>query len=127
MQEIHFGYISFITFSTSLHNFIVKVNVKAIQIRTHKFPKPGPEYVLCVLGFSKMVPERDHRRDHLDLMGRSHPLRSLALECVWDNPRDRPSALKICNKMERVKESKEYKESQHLALLKVHVLVLRLF
>ena len=106
---------------------VFALGVNAIQIRTHKFPKPGPEFVSGILGFSKMVPERDRRRDHLDLMGRSHPLRSLALECVRDNPRDRPSALKICDKMERVKESKEYKESQHLALLKVHVLVLRLF
>ena len=95
------------------------LGVNAIQIRTHKFPKPGPEFVSGILGFSKMVPEKDRRKDHLDLMGRSHPLRSLAVECVRDNPRDRPSALKICNNMERVKESREYQESLQLGQLKV--------
>lgn len=95
------------------------LGVNAIQIRTHKFPRPGPEFVSGILGFSKMVPEKDRRREHLDLMGRSHPLRSLALECLRDNPRDRPSALKICNKMERVKETREYQESLQLAQLKV--------
>lgn len=98
---------------------VFALGVNAIQIRTHKFPRPGPEFVSGRLGFSKMVPEKDRRRDHLDLMGKKHPLYLLAVDCLHDNPRDRPSALIICERLEKVKHSQQYLESQQSGHIKV--------
>ena len=103
---------------------IFAIGINAIQLQTHKFPKPGPEFASGILGLSKVVSEKERRKEHLDLMDRSHPLRPLALECIKDNPRDRPSALKICEKLEKIKDSGEYQESLQIAEVKVHTLVL---
>ena len=98
---------------------IFALGVNMVQIRTHKFPKPGPEFSSGLMGFTKMVAEKDRRKDHLDLMGRGNPLRLLATDCLKDNPRDRPTALQLCERLDRVRETQEYRESQKLATVKV--------
>ena len=103
--------------SPSMDIFAVGVNI--VQIVTHKFPKPGPEFVSGVLGFSKSVPEKERRKEHLDIIRRSHPLKAIALDCLRDSPKDRPSALKLCERLEIIMESKDYQESQQIAQVKV--------
>ena len=95
------------------------LGINAIQIRTHKFPRPGPEFSTGRLGFSKMVPEKDRRKDHLDLIAKSHPLKPIILDCLKDNPRDRPTALQLCERLERIKESGEYIQNHQMAQVKV--------
>lgn len=102
---------------------VFALGVNMIQIRTHKFPKPGPEFTTGRLGFSKLISEKERRKDHLDLMGRLNPLRALAVDCLKDNPRDRPSALHVCTRLEKLKESSEYQESYKLASVKVKFLL----
>ena len=98
---------------------IFAVGVNMIQIRTHKFPRPGPEYTTGRLGFNKLVPEKERRRNHLDLISRVDPLKAVMLDCIRDNPRDRPSGMKLCEKLQKVKTSENYKESVQLAAAKV--------
>lgn len=100
---------------------IFAVGVNVIQIKTHKFPRPGPEFASGRLGFSKMVSEKERRRDHLDLIGRNDPVKALILDCIRDNPRDRPSAMKLCERLQRLKASSNYSESLQLARAKVRV------
>ena len=103
--------------SPAMDVFALGVNI--LQIRTHKFPRPGPEFVSGRLGFSKLVPEKERRKDHLDLISRSHLLKPLLLDCLRDNPRDRPSGLQLCERFDKIESSKQYLESQQLADLKV--------
>ena len=98
---------------------IFALGVNMIQIKTHKFPRPGPEFTTGRLGFSKMIPERERRKDHVDLMGRLTPLRPVAVDCLKDNPRDRPTALQLCERLEKIKETREYHDSHKLARVKV--------
>lgn len=100
---------------------IFAIGVNMIQIRTHKFPRPGPEFTSGRLGFSKMVPEKDRRRDHLDLIARNNPLKPLILECIRDNPRDRPSGMKMCERLSRLKGDRDYSESLQMARLRTDV------
>ena len=98
---------------------IFAVGVNMIQIRTHLFPRPGPEFASGRLGFSRMVSEKDRRRDHLALLTRSDPLKPVILDCIRDNPRDRPSAMKLCERLQKIKSSATYTESLQLARAKV--------
>ena len=99
---------------------VFALGVNAVQIRTHKFPRPGPEFMSGRFGFSKMVPEKERRREHLDLMGKTHPLKQFAVECLQDNPRDRPTALQVCERFEKVKETRQYVESLQTGHIKVY-------
>ena len=98
---------------------IFGLGVNVLQILTHKFPQPGPELTRGVLGFSKLVPERERRKEDLDMVSRSHPLRSMMLDCIKDNPRDRPTALRLCERLEAVKENSSYVDSLKVAETKV--------
>ncbi len=95
------------------------VGVNMIQIRTHLFPRPGPEFASGRLGFSRMVSEKDRRRDHLALLARNDPLKQVILDCIRDNPRDRPSAMKLCERLQKIKSGPSYTESLQLARAKV--------
>ena len=90
---------------------IFALGVNMIQIRTHKFPRPGLEFVSGRLGFSKMVPEKDRRRDHLDLVSRTDIIKPLMLDCIRDNPKDRPTGMKLCERLSKVKFEKDYVDS----------------
>lgn len=105
--------------SPAMDIFAVGVNV--LQIVTHKHPDPGPELASGVLGFSKMVPERERRRDHISLVSKSHTLRPLLLECLKDAGKDRPTAVKLCQQLEQVKTSKGYLDSLQVANIEVSV------
>ena len=103
---------------------IFALGVNAVQIQTHKFPQPGPEFTSGVLGFSKIVSEKERRKQHLDMIPHTHPLRTIALDCLKDSPRERPSALRLCHKFEKIESAAEYQESMRLAKLKVCVFFL---
>ena len=90
---------------------IFAVGVNMIQMRVHKFPQPGPEFISGRLGFSKMVPEKDRRRDHLDLIARRNTLKPIILDCIRDNPRDRPTGMKLCERLGVIRREQEYLES----------------
>ena len=84
--------------------------VLVIQIATRNFPKPGnanrfennPAYpggrVLVVF------PERDRRKNDIDLIDCHHPLLETALQCIEDRDEDRPSSRHICKTLTAMRE-----------------------
>ena len=55
------------------------------------------------------------------MIGHSHPLRAIVLEFLKDNPKNRPSAPKLCDWYEKIEETKESQDSSKIAQVKVHV------
>ena len=100
---------------------IFAVGVNLLQILTHKQPEPGPELASGVLGFSKMVPERERRREHICLVSKSHALRPLLLESLRDATKDRPTAAKLCEQLEKVKTATSYLDSLQVANIEVGI------
>ena len=98
---------------------IFALGVNLIQILTHKFPQPGPETAVNVLGFSTMVPEKERRKEHLNMISRSHPLYSMLLDCIKDAPKSRPSSLILCERLEKIKAHKKYVDSLEVAEIEV--------
>ena len=86
--------------------------VIVVQVRSHKFPNPSPEYEKTKFGLPKSVSEVDRRQKHIRSLDRNHPLRSIALDCLKNNPKGRPLAVDICAQLERVKQTTAYEESK---------------
>lgn len=86
--------------------------VIVVQVCSHKFPNPGPETEKNKFGLHKTVSEVDRRQKHISLLRRSHPLRTIALDCLKNNPKARPIALDICHQLEHTQHSTEYEESK---------------
>ena len=60
------------------------------------------------------VLETQRRRSHIDLIDPAHPLLPIALNCLKDRDRERPSCHEICGCISTLKASPKYTESvQH--------------
>ena len=98
---------------------VFSCGVLLVQLVTRIWPNPGPrthrvqindpnfqsQQVLVV------VPELERRREHLDLVPPTHPLRQLALNCIKDKEEERPTAEQLCSDLVAVKESAAYRDS----------------
>ena len=93
--------------------------VIAIQILTHKFPKPGSRKETVQINHPRFpggtvqanVPEVDRRQNHISEIDPKHPLLSISLNCLEDNAADRPSAQELCHRLAALKRSSSYSES----------------
>ena len=98
---------------------IFSCGVLHIQIITRKFPDPGPRIHRVEVNDPRFplgrvevpVPERDHRRSHIDLIDPTHPLLRIALDCLKDKEGERPSAEQLCSRLAALKEAPRYQES----------------
>ena len=88
--------------------------VLAIQIVTRQFPNPGDVTVTVqdarfptgrVVVF---VPESERRKKDIDLVHPNHPLLPLALHCLKDDDRKRPSAYELCGRLAILKGEQMY-------------------
>ena len=61
------------------------------------------------------VPEIEHQKSHISLVDPAHPLLAVALECLKDRDRKRPSCHKLCGCMFTLKASPKYTESVQLS------------
>ena len=83
--------------------------VLAIQIMTQLFPDPSPPTIevpddRSLTGKASIpVAETERRRDHIDLIDKSHPLLEIALSCLVLEKEDRPFARDLCLKIEPLK------------------------
>lgn len=93
--------------------------VITVQIRSHKFPNPGPEQERGKFGMAKTIPEVERRQKHIRLMGSNHPLRPIALDCLRNSPKSRPSALEVCDLLEKIQHTTAYEESKLACQIKV--------
>ena len=90
-----------------------------IQILTRQFPNPSPPCKIMEIDDQRFptgqvkvpVPEVERRRFHIDLVNPAHPLLPVALDCLKDRDRERPSAQELCNHLAALKDTPQYGES----------------
>ena len=90
-----------------------------IQILTRQFPNPTQRFKTIEIDDPRFptgtaigpVPETERRQSHIDLVDPSHPLLPVALDCLKDRDRERPSAQELCHHLAALKESPRYGQS----------------
>ena len=88
-----------------------------IQVCTRLWPEPGPrsktvQGLRSPTGMIKMpVLEPERRKNHIDMINRSHHLLPIALDCLRYQERERPSSEELCQRLAGLKENTEYGES----------------
>ena len=90
-----------------------------IQILTRQFPNPSPHCKIMEIDDPRFptgqvkvpIPEVERRQSHIDLVDPAHPLLQVALDCLKDRDRERPSAQDLCNRLAALKEAPQYGES----------------
>ena len=91
--------------------------VLAVQIITHLFPEPGSRFrIIDTIGplsgrVRAEIPETERRQSHIELIDPTHPLLPVALDCLKDRERERPSCQELCGRMYILKASLKYTES----------------
>ena len=99
------------------------LGVLCVQIMTRQFPDPGDrvtevEDSRYPTGTIEVrVPEIKRRQSHIDLIDPAHPLLPVALDCLKDRDRERPSCHELCAHMSTKKASPKYTESVQLSQL----------
>ena len=92
---------------------VFSFGVLLIQILTGRFPSPldrfhkihDPHYDGEV---RVLVPDVQRRRAHLELIPDTHSLKPLAYECLEKNETDRPSALQLSERLDKLKATPQY-------------------
>ena len=95
---------------------VFSTGVLIVQIITRQFPKPtdahnpvnDPNYEDPIL---VPVPELERRKNDLQPLFMTHPLGSVALDCIKDKERERPKAADLCRLLVQLKASPEYANS----------------
>ena len=95
---------------------IFSFGVIIIQILTRQLPNPTDRFrTLHVAQVEEevrvLVPEVERRRDHLDMIPETHPLKPLSLQCLKKKESDRPSALHLSERLSELKRSSHYRSS----------------
>ena len=98
---------------------IFSLGVLYVQIMTRQYPDPGDHFQVMEInaprirsGLAKLdIPEIERRRSHIDLINPAHPLLPLALNCLKDRDRERPSCREICGRISTLKSSPKYLKS----------------
>ena len=86
---------------------------------TRQFPDPGVRFRTIDITDPRIpsgtvdvpVPEVERRQSHIDLVDPAHPLLPIALNCLKDRERERPSAQELCHHLAALKEAPQYGES----------------
>ena len=93
--------------------------VVSVQMLTCQFPDPGVRFRTIDTTDPRIpsgtlyapIPEIERRRSHIDLVDPAHPLLPVALDCLKDRDRERPSAPELCHSLAALKEAPQYGES----------------
>ena len=95
--------------------------VLIIQILTRQFPSPGDRHVQVrdidpqnthrQRTLVEVVSETDRRQNHIGRIDPNHPLLAAALDCLCDRELERPAARELCERMDLLKQSREYTDS----------------
>ena len=100
---------------------IFSFGVLLVQIMTRRFPDAGPRFQVIndprypdgVVRIT--VPEKQRRSTHLKLISGTHPLKTMALNCLKGKERERPSAQQLSNSLSELKGAPQYAESKQLS------------
>ena len=90
-----------------------------IQILTGQFPDPTQRFKTIEISDPRVpygtvkvpVPEVQRRQSHIDRVNPAHPLLQVALDCLKNIERERPSAQELCHRLATLKEALQYGES----------------
>ena len=91
--------------------------VLSVQIMTRQFPNPGKRtqtvpFPQSPTGRIEMpVLDIERRKSHIDLINPTHPLLSIATDCLSYGEEDRPSAQQLCRRLAALKQAPQYGES----------------
>ena len=93
--------------------------VLCVQIMTRQFPDPGDRFNIMEINDTRIpsgtvqveVPEIERRQSHIDLIDAAHPLLPVALDCLKNRSRERPSCHELCGYMLPLKVSPKYNDS----------------
>ena len=88
-----------------------------IQIITRKFPNPtdahrGVQDSKYKAEILVPVPELERRENDLRGVFMTHPLRAMALECLKDDDKERPTAVNLCRRLTGLLSTPEYADSK---------------
>ena len=84
---------------------IFSFGVLVVQIITRKFPSPKYRYVTKLVPPSEqspnreILPEESRRHNHLVLIGGTHPMKLIALQCLSDKQEKRDTAKELSSKL----------------------------
>ena len=95
------------------------LGVLCVQTLTRQFPDPGDRFQIMEINDPRIpsgrvkvdIPEIERRRSHIDLVDPAHLLLPVALNCLKDRERERPSCHELCGHMSTLKASPKYTES----------------
>ena len=95
------------------------LGVLCVQIMTRQFPDPGNRFQVMETNDPRApsgrvqveIPEIERRQSHIELIDPAHPLLPIALDCLKDRDRERPSCHELCGHMFTLKASPKYTES----------------
>ena len=95
------------------------LGVLCVQIMTRQFPDPGNRFKIIEINDPRApsgtaqveVLEIERRQSHIDLIDPAHPLLPVALDCLKNKDRERPSCHELCGRMSTLKASPKYTES----------------
>ena len=90
-----------------------------IQILTRQFPDPSHRFKTMEINDPRFptgrvkvpVPEVERRQSHIEQVNPAHPLLPIALNCLKDMDRERPSAQEFCRRLAALKEAPQYGDS----------------
>ena len=93
--------------------------VLGVQIMTRQFPDPGNRFNIIEINDPRApsgrvqveIPEIERRQSHIDLIDPAHPLLPVALDCLKDRDRERPSCHELCGRVSTLKASPKFTES----------------
>ena len=96
------------------------LGVVIIQILTTLYPAPGDRCESVQIDHPKIpsgttevpIRERVRRKTHIDMIDSSNPLLDIALKCIEDEPRIRPSAKEVSERTDYLKKSPKYSEGK---------------
>lgn len=97
---------------------VFSLGVLFLQMATGREPNPGVLETLVEderspTGFMKLpVSESDRRKDDISFLPLDQPLRAMILQCLEDKQKLRPSTTELCQTLEELKTSDQYRESQ---------------
>ena len=95
--------------------------VLLLQILTREFPNPTDRFTAIKVPHPQQpnmmteakfdVPEKQRRKEHIDMVNRDEPLLHIALDCLKDKDTGRPSASALCLRLEALEASNRYIKS----------------
>lgn len=90
--------------------------VVCIHLLSLQDPSPGPDMIQAIDSSGqdvlRLVSEKQRRESEISSISHDNLLLPIALQCIADKARDRPTAHKLCEFLESFKPSEVYQQSQ---------------